>query len=86
MQKKLIDINNEADGIMVNLEVIEGQMIFFGHLIEDMRQYPDAMASDVRFGQTQKQLSAIYTLFYEQLKEIGEYQETISKLSSEHHE
>ncbi|MFB4472727.1 hypothetical protein ACDI16_07240 [Oceanobacillus caeni] len=82
MENKLGKINDNANNTLNNLDILDGQMAFFGHLIEDMNQYPEVSAHMVKHGEVQKQLNAIFNLFHYQLEEIAEYQETISKLST----
>jgi len=74
------DIHNEAMGIMCNLETIDGQMTFFSHLIQDIKQYRESAASLLKVGELEKQLDAIYTLFYYQLKEIKKSRKEIHLL------
>lgn len=80
-EQKLREINNETSGIALSLEVMDGQMTFFSHLIQDCEEHPEGMASMLKVGELEKQLNAIYYLFHSQLKEIEKYKNEISKLS-----
>ncbi|PAV29260.1 hypothetical protein CIL05_12755 [Virgibacillus profundi] len=83
MQRKLNEINNQAYEVSGGLNTIDGQMIFFGDLIEDMHAHPEEMGKRVQEGDVQKQLYAIYTLLHNELLDIKKCQEEISKISSE---
>jgi|GEM_PF-4419810 len=82
MKKNLMEINDETGGIVVNLENLDGQMIFFSHLIQDCEQYPEIAANYLKHGEIQKQLNAIYNLFHHQLQEIRECNDKIDNLSN----
>jgi len=78
--KTLDDIYWEVAGISNSLNALNGQMNFFNKLIEDVEQYKDGMAMMLRSGDLEKQMDAIYTLFYYELNNIEKSQKKIKKL------
>lgn len=81
LKTDVMEINDSTNGIGLGLEVIDGQMTFFSHLIQNIEQYKNGTASMLMHGELEKQLNAIYYLFHNQLEEIRKHNEEIRNLS-----
>ncbi|ASV67224.1 hypothetical protein [Cytobacillus kochii] len=82
MLNNLNEINDQAAGISTNLEMIFGQMEFFGELINDMDLHSDMLPVLFENGLIQRKLGAIYYLLSMQLSEVQKAEQIISELSS----
>lgn len=82
LEKKLIEITDEAAGIDGDLDVIGGALIFLQGIVKDLEDKPNDMAFFIKnYSSVQQQVRAIFEMLNESYFKIKDSNKKIENLS-----